>query len=78
MKLARLNQMQAGRRYEVIHQDERQRYPRRSVLVFLERQGWDYIFSARPLFGACRLARDSIISAEPVLVFNSNNNRRAR
>lgn len=56
-----------GRKYRVTHRSETQKKDRQSVMRFLEIQGNDIIWSARPVAGTQSMPVSWFKSAEPVL-----------
>lgn len=58
--------MVKGQKYLVRHKSGTQRVVRESVMVFLDEEEKDFIFSARPVAGTQTLPKDWVREIEPV------------
>lgn len=56
-----MSELQEGDRIEIRHKRPMQRFPRRTVCTFLERDGGDYVVSLRPKFGTSRFPDTDIL-----------------
>lgn len=58
-------ELSVGKTYRIIHRTPEQKYPRESVLRFLEETAGLYFFDARPVAGTQGLPKEWVTSITP-------------